>query len=64
MDFHLKDEAEAGNSRNGYSSKTVTTGTGKVDIAVPRDREGRFDPQLIAKYQRRFRIPPGAATLW
>ena len=54
MDFHLKDEAEAGNSRNGYSSKTVTTGTGKVDIAVPRDREGRFDPQLIAKYQRRF----------
>ena len=32
----------------------MTTGTGKVDIAVPRDQEGRFDPQLIAKYQRRF----------
>ncbi len=32
----------------------MTTSTGKVDIAVSRDREGRFDPQLIAKYQRRF----------
>lgn len=39
---------------NGYRCKTVSTGTGKIDIEVPRDRMGSFDPQLIAKYQRRF----------
>jgi putative transposase len=54
MDYHLGDEAEAENSRNGYGRKTVSTGTGKIDIEVPRDRTGSFDPQLIAKYQRRF----------
>ena len=43
-----------GNRRNGTSKKTVLTGTSKLTIAVPRDREGSFDPQLIAKYQRRF----------
>jgi putative transposase len=54
MDYHLGDEAEAGNTRNGYGRKTVTTDTGKIEIEVPRDRAGSFDPQLIAKYQRRF----------
>lgn len=54
MDHHLGDEAEADNARNGYGRKTVMTETGKIDIDVPRDRQGRFDPQLIAKYQRRF----------
>ena len=53
MDHHLGDGAE-GNTRNGYGRKTVLTGTGKVEIEVPRDRQGTFDPQLIAKYQRRF----------
>ena len=32
----------------------MSTGTGKIEIAVPRDRAGSFDPQLIAKYRRRF----------
>lgn len=54
MDHHLSDEAEADNSRNGYGRKSVVTDTGKIEIDVPRDRQGRFDPQLIAKYQRRF----------
>ncbi|ABQ28996.1 IS256 family transposase [Acidiphilium cryptum] len=54
MDYHLSDEAEAENSRNGYGRKSVLTGTGKIEIAIPRDRAGSFDPQLIAKYQRRF----------
>ncbi|NJM36326.1 MAG: IS256 family transposase [Rhodomicrobium sp.] len=54
MDYHLGGETEAGNSRNGYGSKTVITDTGKIAIDVPRDRTGSFDPQLIAKYQRRF----------
>jgi putative transposase len=54
MDYHLGNEAEADNARNGYGRKTVSTGSGKIDIAIPRDRAGSFDPQLIAKYQRRF----------
>lgn len=54
MDHHLGGDAQAGNSRNGYGRKTVMTDTGQIAIDVPRDRAGRFDPQLIAKYQRRF----------
>ena len=54
MDYHLGSDDQAGNSRNGYGRKTVITDTGKIDIDVPRDRTGSFDPQLIAKYQRRF----------
>ncbi|MBB3957635.1 putative transposase [Novosphingobium sediminicola] len=38
MDYHLGGDAEAENSRNGYGRKTVATGTGKIDIEVPRDR--------------------------
>ena len=54
MDHHLGENKEAGNSRNGYGSKTLITDTGKFEIDIPRDRAGSFDPQLIAKYQRRF----------
>ena len=54
MDHHLAGDGGAGNSRNGYGRKSVTTDTGKVELAVPRDRQSTFDPQLIAKYQRRF----------
>ncbi len=54
MDYHLASEAEAGNSRNGYGRKTVLTGTGSLELEIPRDRRASFDPQLIAKYQRRF----------
>jgi putative transposase len=42
------------NRRNGSSQKTVTTESGKVILDIPRDRNGTFDPLLIAKYQRRF----------
>jgi putative transposase len=56
IDEHLTDESAEGkeNHRNGYSKKSVLTGTSKVTLAVPRDRAGTFDPKLIAKYQRRF----------
>ena len=54
MDHHLAGEGGAGNMRNGYGRKTVMTDTGKLAIDVPRDRQASFDPQLIAKYQRRF----------
>ncbi len=53
MDHHLSGK-EADNSRNGYGKKTVLTDTGKIELEVPRDRQSSFDPQLIAKYQRRF----------
>src|SRR6201996_3027332 len=43
-----------GNSRNGTSSKQVLIEDGAVEIAVPRDRAGSFEPQLIAKGQTRF----------
>src|SRR5919202_501149 len=56
LDHHLEGGEPDGraNGRNGYGSKTVLTGTGKLDLQVPRDRLSTFDPQLIAKYQRRF----------
>ena len=56
MDVHLANEAEAGiaNHRNGASSKTVLTPEGTMELSIPRDRHGRFDPALIAKYRRRF----------
>jgi putative transposase len=56
LDHHLEQDAEqaAGNHRNGSSSKTVLTDSGKLALSIPRDRQSRFEPQLIAKYQRRF----------
>ena len=44
----------SGNSRNGVRAKTVLTDIGPVEIEVPRDREGSFDPQIVAKRQRRL----------
>lgn len=60
LDEHLSGEAgeappsSRGNHRNGYSKKTVLTDTESVELSIPRDRKGTFEPQLIAKYQRRF----------
>jgi len=62
MDQHLADvkQAEvseggnARNHRNGYSQKTVLTESESLQVSIPRDRQGTFEPQLIAKYQRRF----------
>lgn len=62
MDHHLADSPQdevsegdkSANRRNGYSKKTVLTENEAIDLAIPRDRRGSFEPQLIAKYQRRF----------
>ena len=56
LDDHLESEAEVGigNRRNGTSKKTMLTGSSKLTLDIPRDRQGTFDPKLIAKYQRRF----------
>ncbi len=42
---------ETDNSRNGYSEKTLKTSLGDMDISVPRDRKGEFDPQMVKKNQ-------------
>lgn len=42
---------ETDNSRNGYSEKTVKTSLGDMDISIPRDRKGEFEPQIIKKQQ-------------
>jgi putative transposase len=47
-------EPPQGNCRNGASAKTILTEDGAVEIAVPRDRAGSFEPRLVAKGQRRF----------
>ena len=56
LDDHLENEAAEGraNRRNGHSKKTVLTESAKIDVRIPRDREGTFDPKLIQRYQRRF----------
>lgn len=44
----------SGNSRNGHGRKTVLTTAGPVDLEVPRDRNGTFDPQIVPKRKRRL----------
>lgn len=47
-DYRNKD---TDNSRNGHSSKTLRTSYGDVEVAVPRDRKGEFEPQILKKNQ-------------
>ena len=60
MDEHLGYEKHAvegrngGNSRNGTRAKTVVTEVGPVDVEVPRDRDGSFEPKTVKKRQRRL----------
>lgn len=54
MDVHLSEASASGNTRNGYGKKTVLTDSGSLELSIPRDRQSSFDPQLMAKYPRRF----------
>lgn len=60
MDEHLgyakHDPAgrDGANSRNGVRTKTVLTDIGPVEVAMPRDRDGSFEPQIVRKRQRRL----------
>lgn len=45
---------DGGNSRNGVRAKTVLTDIGPVEVAMPRDRDGTFEPQIVRKRQRRL----------
>ncbi len=57
FDQHLTEDRasnEGKNHRNGSTRKRVLAGEGHVEVTIPRDREARFDPVLIGKYQRRL----------
>ncbi|MGC7870602.1 IS256 family transposase [Desulfosporosinus sp. SYSU MS00001] len=57
MDDHLGYEKHSsegdntGNSRNGYSKKTIKTRYGKTELDIPRDRNAEYEPQVIKKYE-------------
>src|SRR4051794_11306082 len=53
-DKHDPAGKDGGNSRNGTRSKTVLTDIGPIEIDVPRDREGSFEPAIVKKRQRRL----------
>ena len=40
------------NSRNGYTPKTVKTQMGPLELDIPRDRDGEFEPKIVPKYKR------------
>lgn len=46
--------SDSANSRNGHSSKTLRSDKGDFEIAVPRDRDGDFEPQIVKKHQTRI----------
>lgn len=49
-----RDGAGSGNSRNGSGRKTVSTVHGPVELQVPRDRNGSFEPRIVPKHARRL----------
>src|SRR6201987_2773769 len=52
---HGSPDPDSGNIRNGTRAKTVLTeSTGQVQVQVPRDRDGSFEPQIVKKRQRRL----------
>lgn len=54
LGYEKYDNAEKinNNSRNGYSKKTVKTELGPIEINIPRDRNGDFEPKIVPKHQR------------
>ena len=51
---HAPEGRNSGNSRNGKTRKTVTTESGAIELEVPRDRNGAFEPQIVPKSRRRL----------
>ncbi len=47
-----KGELLVDNKRNGYSPKTVKSQYGEMELDIPRDRNGEFEPKIVSKYQR------------
>ena len=70
---HDRAGRNTGNSRNGTSPKTLKGEFGNLELATPQDRNGSFEPQIVAKGQRRFEgfdqaiislYSRGLTTLW
>jgi transposase-like protein len=45
---------EKNNSRNGYSSKKISTNNGEIELSIPRDRNSEFEPLIVPKHSRRL----------
>ena len=52
LGYEKHQESENTNYRNGHSKKSLKTKYGQVDLAIPRDREGTFEPKLVPKRER------------
>jgi putative transposase len=52
LDYDFGEKPLGLNTRNGYSTKTLKSTNGEMDIKVPRDREGSFEPQVVKKYEK------------
>ena len=52
LGYEKHQESENSNYRNGHSRKSLKTKYGQVDVAIPRDRDGTFEPKLVPKRER------------
>ena len=50
LDYEYGEKPLSLNTRNGTSKKTVRSSYGNIDLNIPRDREGTFEPQALRKY--------------
>ncbi len=66
IESHIADEVLQGkrNRRNGYNRKTVKSTSGEFELATPRDREGRFEPQIVKKHQTTIKIEEKILSLY
>jgi len=49
---HALEGNNSGNSRNGKSGKTIKSSQGEIDLSIPRDRKGKYEPIVVGKYQK------------
>lgn len=52
LDYEYGDTPLSLNTRNGFSKKTVKSSSGEIELDIPRDRDGSFEPQVLKKYQK------------
>ena len=52
LDYEYGEKPLSLNTRNGTSKKTVRSSYGNIDLNIPRDREGTFEPQALRKYEK------------
>lgn len=52
LDYEYGEKPLSLNTRNGISKKTVRSSYGNIDLSIPRDREGTFEPQSLKKYEK------------